>query len=87
MIIKFIFKKMSHEKDKNYKKEEIDIIDSPIKNNIENDEKYISLSLKYDKLSRDYNNIEKKLNRTIQINKDNYSKMEQHYTEIIKKML
>ena len=51
---------------------------------IENDEKYISLSLKYDRLSRDYNNIKTKLNDTIKINKDNYSKMEQHYQEIIK---
>ena len=76
---------MSLEKEKKPKmEEEIDIIDSPINNNIENDEKYISLSLKYDKLSRDYKKIEKKLNNTIEINKDNYTKMEQHYTEIIK---
>ena len=42
------------------------------------------MSLKYDRLSRDYNNIKTKLNETIKINKDNYSKMEQHYIEIIK---
>ena len=82
---KFIFKKMSHEKEKKPKiEEEIDIIDSPINSNIENDEKYISLSLKYDKLSRDYKKIEKKLNNTIEINKDKYTKMEQHYMDIIK---
>ena len=52
--------------------------------NIENDEKYISLTLKFDKLSRDYKNIEAKLNNTIEINKDNYTKMEQHYIDIIK---
>jgi hypothetical protein len=52
--------------------------------NIENDEKYISLTLKFDKLSRDYKNIEAKLNNTIEINKDNYTKMEQHYINIIK---
>ena len=56
---------------------------SLILSNIENDEKYISLTLKYDKLSRDYKNIEAKLNNTLEINKDNYTKMEQHYINII----
>lgn len=51
---------------------------------IENDENYISLSLKYDKLSRDYKNIENQLNNIIKMNEDKYSKMEQHYSELIK---
>ena len=76
---------MSHEREKNINDEnEIDNDDPSINLNIENDEKYISLSLKYDKLSRDYKNIETKLNNTIQINKDNFTKMEQHYWQIIK---
>ena len=76
---------MSHEREKNINDEnEIDNDDPSINLNIENDEKYISLSLKYDKLSRDYKNIETKLNNTIQINKDNFTKMEQHYRQIIK---
>ena len=76
---------MSHEREKNINDEnEIDNDDPSINLNIENDEKYISLSLKYDKLSRDYKNIETKLNNTIQINKDNFTKMEQHYKQIIK---
>ena len=76
---------MSHEREKNINDEnEIDNDDPSINLSIENDEKYISLSLKYDKLSRDYKNIETKLNNTIQINKDNYTKMEQHYKQIIK---
>lgn len=58
--------------------------DASLNSNLDNDEKYISLSLKYDKLSRDYKNIQSKLNNTIEINKDKYSKMEEHYTEIIK---
>ena len=76
---------MSHEREKNINDEnEIDNDDPSINLSIENDEKYISLSLKYDKLSRDYKNIETKLNNTIQINKDNYTKMEQHYKQIIR---
>ena len=76
---------MSHEREKNINDEnEIDNDDPSINLSIENDEKYISLSLKYDKLSRDYKNIETKLNNTIQINTDNYTKMEQHYKQIIK---
>jgi methionine-rich copper-binding protein CopC len=76
---------MSHEREKNINDEnEIDNDDPSINLNIENDEKYISLSLKYDKLSRDYKNIETKLNNTIQINIDNFTKMEQHYKQIIK---
>ena len=85
------FKKMSHINNKKLEKPE------KIKNNIndnnkdfslnlsvENDEKYISLSLKYDKLSREYKNLETKLNNTIEINKDKNTKLEQHYTDIIK---
>ena len=77
---------MSHEKENKINNNENEIKNNNISMNlnIENDEKYIALSLKYDKLSRDYKNIEKKLNNTIEINKDNYLKMEQHYTEIIK---
>ena len=75
---------MSHEREKKINNEdEINNNDFSKNLSIENDEKYISLSLKYDKLSRDYKNIETKLNNTIKINKDNYSKMEQHYTQII----
>ena len=51
--------------------------------NIENNEKYISLSLKYDKLLSDYKNLEKKLNNNNEINTDKYNKMEQSYKDLI----
>ena len=51
--------------------------------NIESDEKYISLSLKYDKLLSDYKNLETKLNNLNEISKDNYNKMEDNYKNII----
>ena len=80
---------MSHEKKINIENKEV--IKSDIKKNdnlinlnIDNDEKYISLSLKYDKLSRDYKKIETKLNSITEINKDKYSKMEKHYSDIVK---
>ena len=50
---------------------------------IDNNEKYISLSLKYDKLLSDYKNLETKLNNNIEVNKDNFDKMEQYYKNII----
>ena len=80
---------MSHEKKTNIgNKDDIksDILknDNIINLNTDNDEKYISLSLKYDKLSRDYKKIETKLNSITEINKDKYSKMEKHYTDIVK---
>ena len=50
---------------------------------IDNNEKYISLSLKYDKLLSDYKNLETKLNNNIEVNKDNFEKMEQYYKNII----
>ena len=50
---------------------------------IDNIEKYISLSLKYDKLLSDYKNLETKLNNNIEVNKDNFEKMEQYYKNII----
>ena len=76
---------MSHEKQKKLNNEnEINNKDFSINLSVENDEKYISLSLKYDKLSRDYKNLETKLNNIVEINKDNYSKMEEHYKELIK---
>ena len=58
--------------------------DNLINLNTDNDEKYISLSLKYDKLSRDYKKMETKLNNITEINKDKYSKMEKHYSDIVK---
>jgi len=51
--------------------------------NIESNEKYVSLSLKYDKLLCDYKNLETKLNNNNEINKDNYNKMEENYKNII----
>ena len=51
--------------------------------NIENNEKYISLSLKYEKLLSDYKNLEKKLNNNNEINADKYNKMEQSYKDLI----
>ena len=51
--------------------------------NIENNEKYISLSLKYDKLLSEYKNLEKKLNNNNEINTDKYNKMEQSYKDLI----
>ena len=51
--------------------------------NIENNEKYISLSLKYEKLLSDYKNLEKKLNNNNEINTDKYNKMEQSYKNVI----
>ena len=84
-IIKFIFKKMSHEKVKKIKNiKEKQYNDISLNLSIENDEKYISLSLKYDKLSRDYKKIETKLDNITKINEDKYLKMEQHYSELIK---
>ena len=51
--------------------------------NIESNEKYISLLLKYDKLLCDYKNLEAKLNNNNEISKDNYNKMEENYKNII----
>ena len=51
--------------------------------NIENNEKYISLSLKYEKLLSEYKNLEKKLNNNNEINADKYNKMEQGYKDLI----
>ena len=51
--------------------------------NIESNEKYISLSLKYDKLLSDYKNLESKLNNLNETSKDNYNKMEDNYKNII----
>ena len=51
--------------------------------NIESNEKYISLSLKYDKLLSDYKNLETKLNNLNETSKDNYNKMEDNYKTII----
>ena len=51
--------------------------------NIESNEKYVSLSLKYDKLLCDYKNLETKLNNNNEISKDNYNKMEENYKNII----
>ena len=51
--------------------------------NIESNEKYISLSLKYDKLLSDYKNLESKLNNINETSKDNYNKMEDNYKNII----
>ena len=80
---------MSHEKKPNLEnkediKSDIKKNDNLINLNTDNDEKYISLSLKYDKLSRDYKKIETKLNSITEINKDKYSKMEKHYSDIVK---
>jgi len=54
-----------------------------LKTNIESNEKYVSLSLKYDKLLCDFKNLETKLNNNNEINKDNYNKMEENYKNII----
>jgi len=51
--------------------------------NIESNEKYVSLSLKYDKLLCDYKNLETKLNNNNEISKDIYNKMEENYKTII----
>ena len=51
--------------------------------NIESNEKYISLSLKYDKLLSDYKNLETKLNNLNETSKDNYNKMEDNCKNII----
>ena len=51
--------------------------------NIESNEKYISLSLKYDKLLSDYKNLESKLNNLNETSKDNYNKMEDNYKNSI----
>ena len=51
--------------------------------NIESNEKYILLSLKYDKLISDYKNIETQLKNNEEINKDKYIKMEQNYKDIL----
>ena len=51
--------------------------------NIERNEKYISLSLKYDKLLCNYKNLETKLNNINEISKDNFRKMEDNYKNII----
>jgi methionine-rich copper-binding protein CopC len=51
--------------------------------NIESNEKYISLSLKYDKLLSDYKNLETELNNLNETSKDNYNKMEDNYKNII----
>ena len=80
---------MSHQKEPNLenKKDIKSVIkknDNLINLNNDNDEKYISLSLKYDKLSRDYKNLATKLNNITEINKDKYSKMEKHYSDKIK---
>lgn len=80
---------MSHEKKHNLEnkediKSDIQKNDNSINFNTDNDEKYISLSLKYDKLWRDYKKIETKLNNITEVNKDKYSKMEKHYSDIVK---
>ena len=76
---------MSNEKgkviNKNIKKEDNNNLLLNI--NIENNEKYISLSLKYDKLLSDYKNLEKILNNSNEINKDKYDKMEQGYKDLM----
>ena len=76
---------MSNEKGKSTHKiiKKEDINNFLLNTNIENNEKYISLSLKYDKLLSDYKNLEKKLNNNNEINTDKYNKMEQSYKDII----
>ena len=51
--------------------------------NIENNEKYISLSLNYEKLLTDYKNLEMEIKNNKEINKDNFEKMEKNYQNII----
>ena len=72
---------MSNEKKHKFKKEEKK--DEYLLINTENSEKYISLSLKYNKLLSDYKNMETKLNNNNEINKDNFKRMEDNYKNII----
>ena len=72
---------MSNEKKHKFKKEEKN--NEYLLINTENSEKYISLSLKYNKLLSDYKNMETKLNNNNEINKDNFKRMEDNYKNII----
>ena len=72
---------MSNEKKYKFKKEEKN--NEYLLINTENSEKYISLSLKYNKLLSDYKNMETKLNNNNEINKDNFKRMEDNYKNII----
>ena len=72
---------MSNEKKHKFKKEEKN--NEYLLINTENSEKYISLSLKYNKLLSDCKNMETKLNNNNEINKDNFKRMEDNYKNII----
>ena len=73
---------MSKER-KNKSKKEVKNDEYLLNTSIENSEKYISLSLKYNKLLCDYKNIEAKLNNNIEISKDSFRRMEENYKNII----
>jgi len=73
---------MSKER-KNKLKKEVKNDEYLLNTSIENSEKYISLSLKYNKLLCDYKNIEAKLNNNIEISKDSFRRMEENYKNII----
>ena len=73
---------MSKER-KNKLKKEVKNDEYLLNTSIENSEKYISLSLKYNKLLCDYKNIETKLNNNNEISKDNFKRMEDNYKNII----
>ena len=73
---------MSKER-KNKLKKEVKNDEYLLNTSIENSEKYISLSLNYNKLLCDYKNIETKLNNNNEISKDNFKRMEENYKNII----
>ena len=73
---------MSKER-KNKSKKEVKNDEYLLNTSIENSEKYISLSLNYNKLLCDYKNIEAKLNNNIEISKDSFRRMEENYKNII----
>lgn len=73
---------MSKER-KNKLKKEVKNDEYLLNTSIENSEKYISLSLNYNKLLCDYKNIEAKLNNNIEISKDSFRRMEENYKNII----
>ena len=73
---------MSNER-KNKLKKEVKNDEYLLNTSIENSEKYISLSLNYNKLLCDYKNIEAKLNNNIEISKDSFRRMEENYKNII----
>ena len=68
---------------KNKLKKEVKNDEYLLNTSIENSEKYISLSLNYNKLLCDYKNIETKLNNNNEISKDNFKRMEENYKNII----